>query len=243
MLRRAVSWLRAHPWVPVSTGLLVALALLLVLTQQVPVREAGEDPLRPSATDETAIAPTSTSGEVEFAISDEGEAEESSEAREPDVEEEELAGSEPEGSEPAPLFWEVSGDSPYLFDHPVGDYRPERHALRLAPSMAGGLGVGDRISLPIPGLGTLVATVEHVETTPLGNRGISGSIEGLDNAYAVTLTQGHSSIFGRITTPKGNYMIEGTGGAAAIFKDDLDQLIDPDSVDEVFPPESPEEQV
>jgi hypothetical protein len=129
----------------------------------------------------------------------------------------------------------------HAFDHPIGDYRPERHALRLDPGQVGTLGVGDQISLPIPGLGTLVATIEHVETTPLGSLGLSGSLDGFDSAYAVTLTQGHTALFGRITTPYGNYLLEGTGGAASIYADDLDQLIDPDQSDELLPPEPGEE--
>ncbi len=144
------------------------------------------------------------------------------------------------GARPAAL-WELSGDSVHPFDHPIGDYRPERHALRVDSDRTRGLAVGDRIELPLPGMGTLVATIEHVETTALGNRSLTGSLDGLDPAYAVTLTQGHMSLFGRITTPYGNYLLEGMGGAAAIHLDDLDQLIDPDRTDERIPPEAGEE--
>ena len=137
---------------------------------------------------------------------------------------------------PAPALWELSDDSAFRFDWPVGSYRPERHALRLAPERLRELAVGDRFQLPLPGIGTLVATVEHVETTALGNLSISGSLDGFDDAYSVTLTQGARSVFGRVTTPDGNYLIEGLGVAGAIHLDDLDRLIDPDGTDERVPP-------
>lgn len=221
-------------------GLLVVLALVVGPTQKVSIEQGRADSEPSVPIVETLAAEAAAPSELAGSELPSGDR---ADPADPETEERDSEDGLIAASEPAPLFWEVSGDSPYLFDYPIGDYRPERHALRLAPSVSAGLGVGDRISLPVPGLGTLVATVEHVETTPLGNRGISGSIEGMDDAYAITLTEGHSSIFGRITTPDGNYMIEGTGGAAAIFKDDLDKLIDPESVDEVYPPESPEEQV
>ncbi len=136
----------------------------------------------------------------------------------------------------APALWELSDDSAFRFDWPVGSYHPERHALRLAPERLRELTVGDRFQLPLPGMGSVVATVEHVETTALGNLSISGSLVGFDDAYSVTLTQGGRSLFGRVTTPDGNYLIEGLGAAGAIHLDDLDRLIDPGGTDERVPP-------
>ncbi len=142
---------------------------------------------------------------------------------------------------PRHRLWELSGGSPHPYDAPVGDHRPERQAIRFDPSLPASLRVGDRVGLPLPGHGEVVAVVERVETSASGSRSVHGSLEGHGDVYAMTLTQGRTALFGRITTPDGNFLLEGGGGAASIVLDDLDRLIDPNRTDERIPPPEHEE--
>lgn len=142
---------------------------------------------------------------------------------------------------PRHRLWELSGDSPHPYDAAVGDHRPDRQAIRFDPSLPASLEVGDRVALPLPGQGEVVAVVERIETSASGSRSLHGSLEGVGDAYAMTLTQGRTALFGRITTPHGNFLLEGGGGAASIVLDDLDRLIDPNRTDERIPPPEHEE--
>lgn len=137
-----------------------------------------------------------------------------------------------------PRVWELDDESSYLFDYPVGDYRPTRHGLRLDPDRIYALEVGDAFAIPLPGLGDVEATVSWVNQAENGDRGIGAVIDGSDDEYALTLTLGERALFAQVSTAEGRFLVEGVGGSAAVFRDDLEQvLVDPNQTDERIPPE------
>lgn len=134
--------------------------------------------------------------------------------------------------------WELDGEPSYLFDHPIGDYRPTRYGLRLDPDILYALEVGDPFAMPLPGLGEVEATVSWVNEAENGDRGIGAVIDGTGDEYALTLTLGERALFGQISTADGRFLVEGVGGSASIFRDDLEQvLVDPNQTDQMIPPE------
>lgn len=135
-------------------------------------------------------------------------------------------------------LWDLDEESAYLFDHAIGDYRPERHGLRLDPEQLHALRVGDSIAMPLPGIGDVEGTVVWINQAENGDRGVGAVIDSDDDAYSATLTFGDRALFGQISTPEGRFHVEGMGGAAAVFADDLElALVDTSVTDERIPPE------
>lgn len=140
---------------------------------------------------------------------------------------------------PAPRLWELDAESSYLFDHPIGDHRPARYGLRVDPDRILALEVGDVFAMPLPELGDVEATVAWVNEAENGDRGVGAIVDADDDEYAATLTFGDRSFYGQITTAGGSFLVEGIGGAAAVFRDDLDAvLVDPTRTDARIPPEA-----
>jgi hypothetical protein len=122
------------------------------------------------------------------------------------------------------LAWELTDDSTHFFDRRVGDLLPRRRALNLDPSRLRELRAGDALALALPKIGTVEATVERVTRGGSGEMSLFAGLDGLGETSMLVLTIGRNALFGTVTTPGGNYQIEGFGGAGAIFEDHLDDL-------------------
>ena len=139
---------------------------------------------------------------------------------------------------PVHRVWELRGEAPHHLDHAIGDYRPARRGLNVNPELIRALEVGEALALPLPGLGVIEATVTWVNQASNGDRGIGAVIDGSDNEYALTLTLGDHALFGQVSTAQGRFLVEGNSTLAAVFSDDLQQvLVDPNQTDERIPQE------
>jgi len=139
---------------------------------------------------------------------------------------------------PVHRVWELRDESPHHLDHAIGDYHPTRHGLSVDSEAIRALQVGEALALPLPGLGVIEATVIWVNQASNGDRGIGAVIDGSDNEYALTLTLGERALFGQVSTAQGRFLVEGTSAVAAVFRDDLEQvLVDPNQTDERIAPE------
>ncbi|MCP5057018.1 MAG: hypothetical protein GY937_09880 [bacterium] len=139
---------------------------------------------------------------------------------------------------PVHRVWELRAEAPHHLDHAIGDYRPTRHGLSVDPERIRALEVGEALALPLPGLGVIDATVTWVNQASNGDRGIGAVIDGSDDEYALTLTLGERALFGQVSTAQGRFLVEGTSTVAAVFRDDLQQvLVDTNQTDERIPQE------
>ncbi|MBW2395535.1 MAG: hypothetical protein JRG95_14840 [Deltaproteobacteria bacterium] len=139
---------------------------------------------------------------------------------------------------PVHRVWELRDESSHHLDHAIGDYHPTRHGLSVDSEAIRALQVGEALALPLPGLGVIEATVIWVNQASNGDRGIGAVIDGSDNEYALTLTLGERALFGQVSTAQGRFLVEGTSAVAAVFRDDLEQvLVDPNQTDERIAPE------
>ncbi len=205
---------------------------------------------RPSLSPESAASGASASGAREGAASRSSEgrvaADPDEPTREPPSDRREPAAGAPPALlaalppelGPLPSLWQLDEGASFLFDHPVGDYRPARFGLRLDPEAILALEVGDNFTIPLPGIGEVEGTVSWVNEHANGDRGVGAVMDGSDDEYALTLTLGERALFAQVATAQGRFLVEGVGGAAAVFYDDLEQvLVDPTRTDERVPPE------
>ena len=89
-------------------------------------------------------------------------------------------------------IWDLDDESSFLFDHAIGDYRPDRSGLRLDPVAIRNLAVGDPFLMPLPGIGDVEGTVTWVNESENGDRGIGAIIDSEDDEYTATLTIGRA---------------------------------------------------
>lgn len=79
-------------------------------------------------------------------------------------------------------------------------------------------GVGERLSLSLPGGDEVVATVESSHENPNGDYSWRGHLEGHGDEYPVVMTYGANSVFATITTPQGSYTLESVNGSGWVYK-------------------------
>ena len=72
---------------------------------------------------------------------------------------------------------------------------------------------------------------ERLDIAPNGDRSWSGHLYGYGDEYSVVFTQGETLSFATIQTPDGVFLLEGQGDRGWIFRDTLDELIDPSKTD------------
>jgi hypothetical protein len=126
---------------------------------------------------------------------------------------------------PAVRVWQLGGRADYRLEQPIADYHPERRALVVDRDVVAALAVGDDVRFALPGLGDVEATVDTVRVAPNGDVRISAFLDGYDDEFRLTLTQGRDALFGQIETPAGRFQVEGTGEIAALLEDDLDETL------------------
>jgi hypothetical protein len=131
------------------------------------------------------------------------------------------------------VAWEPSNHVPAFLDRRIGETRPERQGLRVAPDVIGRLRPGDTFSFVLLHGESVEAQVVSVERSA-GMVSIRGELVGEDRRFGVVLTQSGPTLFASVVAPDGNYRVEAYGGAGAVEKEDPGALIDttiPDAVD------------
>jgi len=130
--------------------------------------------------------------------------------------------------------WEPSDQVPAFLDRRIGETRPERQGLRVAPDVIGRLRPGDTFSFVLLAGKVVEAQVVSVERSG-GMVSIRGELVGEDRRFGVVLTQSGPTLFASVVAPDGNYRVEAYGGAGAVEKEDPGALIDPTIPDAVDP--------
>lgn len=78
--------------------------------------------------------------------------------------------------------------------------------------------VGEHVSLLLPGVGELTASVSASHDNPNGDYSWRGYLDGHGTDYPVVMTYGANSVFATVTTPEGSYTMESVGGNGWVYK-------------------------
>lgn len=144
----------------------------------------------------------------------------------------------------SPALWRLAGGPP--IEIRVGRARILGSPVHLADGLFDETEAGDRISLPIPELGSLEVEIERVAKPSEGITILQGHLADPEESWPVSLTRGPELVLANVTTPTGTWIAEFSGGSGWIAPDDLeDRLVDhsvSDARDPVAEGHAPEHQ-